>query len=238
MKIGTGLLAAVWVQTAGGQTTTPDRDLLVQNALTRSSTDIGGSAEIYFTLTNTSGKTIDLIGVRTDLASTEALHKTNAGSNGVSRMSAVPELRVAPGATVILEPGGWHVTLIDLEKSLVEGDTRSLRLKFYDGGDVTVKVLILARNEGPMLGETSIRLNRTAGFRALPRFLLPTRSLGPRRASTARPRRGRFVANRLKPGQPASRRLDFQPFRHRVILGAIGCRARKKLAGLLRVVSH
>lgn len=144
LKIGTGLLTAVWVQNAGGQTATPDRDLLVENAWTRSSTDIGGSAEIYFTLTNTGGKTIDLIDVRTDLASIEALHKTNTGSTGVSRMSAAPELRVAPGATVMLEPGGWHVMLIDLEKPLVEGDTLLLRLRFYDGDDLTVEVPILA----------------------------------------------------------------------------------------------
>ena len=151
LKIGTGLLTAVWVQNAGGQTATPDRDLLVENAWTRSSTDIGGSAEIYFTLTNTGGKTIDLIGVRTDLASIEALHKTNAGSTGVSRMSAAPELRVAPGATVMLEPGGWHVMLIDLEKPLVEGDTLLLRLRFYDGDDLTVEVPILAADAtGPL----------------------------------------------------------------------------------------
>lgn len=150
LKIGTGVLTAVWVQTASGQTATPDRDLLIENAWTRASTDIGGSAEVYFTLTNTGGKMIDLIGVRTDLASIETLHKTVVGSNGTPRMSAAPELRVAPGASVTLEPGGLHVMLIDLEKPLVEGATLSLRLTFYDGDDLTIEVPILgAEATGP-----------------------------------------------------------------------------------------
>ena len=143
LKIGTGVLTAIWVQTASGQTATPDRDLLVENAWTRASTDMGGSAEVYFTLTNTGEKMIDLIGVRTDLASIETLHKTVVGSNGTRRMSAAPELRVAPGAAVTLEPGGPHVMLIDLEKPLIEGATLSLRLTFYDGDDLTIEVPIL-----------------------------------------------------------------------------------------------
>ena len=143
LKIGTGVLTAVWVQAASGQTATPDRDLLIENAWTRASTDIGGSAEVYLTLSNTSAKTIDLIGVRTDLASIEILHKTFVGSNGAPRMSAIPELRVEPGASVTLEPGGLHVMLIDLEKPLAEGNTLPLRLTFYDGDDLTIEVPIL-----------------------------------------------------------------------------------------------
>lgn len=143
LKIGTGVLTAVWVQAANGQTATPDRDLLIENAWTRANADVGGSAEVYFTLTNTGGKTVDLIGVRTDLASIEILHKTFVGSNGAPRMSAVPELRVAPGAAVTLEPGGPHVMLIDLERPLVEGTKLPLRLTFYDGDDLTIEVPIL-----------------------------------------------------------------------------------------------
>ena len=81
--------------------------------------------------------------MRTDLASIEILHKTFVGSNGAPRMSAIPELRVEPGASVTLEPGGLHVMLIDLEKPLAEGNTLPLRLTFYDGDDLTIEVPIL-----------------------------------------------------------------------------------------------
>ena len=82
LKIGTGVLTAVWVQAASGQTATPDRDLLIENAWTRASTDIGGSAEVYLTLSNTCAKMIDLIGVRSDVASIETLHKIGTDTTG------------------------------------------------------------------------------------------------------------------------------------------------------------
>ena len=143
LKIGTGVLTAVWVQAASGQTATPDRDLLIENAWTRAAGELGGAAEVYFTLRNTSEAMIDLIGVRADIASIETLHRTT-GAGETARMSALPELRVKPGASVMLEPGGLHVMLIDLERPLVEGNTLPLRLTFYDGDDLTIEVPILA----------------------------------------------------------------------------------------------
>ena len=117
-------------------------DLLVENAWTRAAGELGGAAEVYFTLRNTSEAMIDLIGVRADVASIETLHKTT-GAGETARMSALPELRVKPGASVTLEPGGLHVMLIDLEKPLVEGATLPLRLTFYDRDDLTIEVPIL-----------------------------------------------------------------------------------------------
>lgn len=63
------------------------------------------SAAIYFTPRNIGQTPLDLIGVRTDRASIEVLHKTEDDATGAARMSAAPELRVAPGETLTLEPG-------------------------------------------------------------------------------------------------------------------------------------
>ncbi|WP_172623943.1 copper chaperone PCu(A)C [Octadecabacter sp. SW4] len=88
--------------------------------------------------------------MRADRASIEVLHKTEFDTTGTARMSAAPELRVAPGETFKLEPGGMHVMLIDVESPLVEGETLPLRLKFYDGDDIIVDVPILAADaRGP-----------------------------------------------------------------------------------------
>ena len=158
-KIGTCALTAVWVQIAGAQTATPDRDLLIENAWTRAAGELGGAAEVYFALRNTSEAMIDLIVIRADAASIETLHKTSVGSNGATRMSAIPELRVEPDASATLEPGGLHVMLIDLEKPLVEGSTLSLRLTFYDGEGLTIEVPILAADAtGPQDTATATKL--------------------------------------------------------------------------------
>ncbi|WP_235952814.1 copper chaperone PCu(A)C [Alterinioella nitratireducens] len=158
----TSVMLAFWAIHANAQSAAADGDLVVENAWTRaasasaSASTGNDSASIFFTLRNTGQKTIDLIGVRTDIASIETLHRTNLGVTGVARMSAVPELRVAPGASVTLEPGGMHVMLIGLEAPLVEGATLPLRLTFYDGDDLTVEVPILAADAvGPAVPDTA-----------------------------------------------------------------------------------
>ncbi len=136
-------LAGHWVLPALAQSSMSNRDVVVENAWTRSSLDIGGAVEVYFSLRNTGEKTVDLIGVRADVASIEVLHRSEVDASGVIRMKAVPELRVAPGTSMAFEPGGPHVMLIDLEKPLIEGETLRLLLVFYDGDKLTIEVPIL-----------------------------------------------------------------------------------------------
>ena len=143
-KFGATALAVLFALAASAQTPPQTGDVRIENAWTRANPEIGSAAGVYFSLTNVSAKTIELIGARADFASIETLHKTVIDTKGVPRMSAVPEINVPPGATVQLQPDGLHVMLIDLELPLVEGETLSLRLKFYDGEDVLVAVPILA----------------------------------------------------------------------------------------------
>ena len=123
---------------------------MIEAAWTRATTPDSRTAAVYFTISNTGQTRIDLIGVRTDRASIEVLHKTTPDTQGLARMSAEPDLKIEPGDAVSLEPGGLHVMLIDLETPLIEGEILPLRLKFYDGDDLTVDVPILAPNaDGP-----------------------------------------------------------------------------------------
>jgi len=128
---------------ANAQQATADGDLAIERPWARATDADNRSAAIYFTLRNTGQATVDVIGVRTDRASIEVLHKTTVDSGGAARMSAAPELKVAPGEMLKLEPGGMHVMLIDVE-------TLPLRLKFYNRDDITVDVPILAADaSGP-----------------------------------------------------------------------------------------
>jgi len=150
MWVSAGIMLAFPMVHANAQQATADGDLVIERAWTRATDADNRSAAMYFTLRNIGQKTVDVIGVRTDRASIEVLHKTTVDSGGAARMSAAPELKVAPGETLKLEPGGMHVMLIDVEAPLIEGDTLPLRLKFYDGDDITVDVPILAADaSGP-----------------------------------------------------------------------------------------
>ncbi|MGR3724321.1 copper chaperone PCu(A)C [Abyssibius alkaniclasticus] len=152
-EIGVAALAVLFALAASAQTPPPTGDVRIENAWTHANSEIGGAAGVYFSLTNVGAKTIELIGARADFASIETLHKTDIDTKGVPRMSAVPELKVAPGATVQLQPDGLHVMLIDLELPLVEGETLSLRLKFEEGEDVLVAVSIRATDTAGLVTE-------------------------------------------------------------------------------------
>ncbi|NKX75735.1 copper chaperone PCu(A)C [Rhodobacteraceae bacterium R_SAG3] len=150
MWVSAGIMLAFPMFSANAQQATTSGDLVIERAWTRTTDADNRSAAIYFTLRNVGQATVDLIGMRADRASIEELHKTEFDTTGTARMSAAPELRVAPGETFKLEPGGMHVMLIDVESPLVEGETLPLRLKFYDGDDIIVDVPILAADaRGP-----------------------------------------------------------------------------------------
>ena len=53
--------------------------------------------------------------------------------DGVNRMRAVPELRIAPEGAAVLQPGGLHLMLMRPLRPLAEGDVARLRLVLADG---------------------------------------------------------------------------------------------------------
>lgn len=144
------LTLLIWPVAVPAQQSTADGEVMIKGAWSRATDADNKTGAIYFTLRNMGQTTLDLIGVRAGRASIEVLHKTEVGSDGAARMSATPEMRVAPGETLTLEPGGTHVMLIDIEKPLITGEVLPVRLNFYDGDDITINVPVLAANaSGP-----------------------------------------------------------------------------------------
>jgi copper(I)-binding protein len=64
-----------------------------------------------------------------------SLHETTL-VDGVSRMRAVERLPIAPGASVVLKPGGLHLMLMQPEVPLAKGKQLPLRLSLEDGRKV------------------------------------------------------------------------------------------------------
>ena len=54
-------------------------------------------------------------------------------------MSAVEKIDIPAGQTVKLEPGGYHVMIMNLSADLKAGDTVELTLTFQRAGKVTIK---------------------------------------------------------------------------------------------------
>jgi hypothetical protein len=95
----------------------------------------------YMVITNTGKVPVQLSGVDSrDFASVE-VHQSIM-HNGKMRMMALESLAIAPGKSVVLEPGGYHLMLIGPRKKLQAGDRVVLRLHFDKHEDVLVSAVV------------------------------------------------------------------------------------------------
>jgi len=99
----------------------------------------------------TGGSTPDrLVAASAGVSKVVELHTMEMDGN-VMRMRPIPAVEIPAGQTVELKPGGMHVMFIGLTKSLKNGDSFPLTLKFEKAGEVKVdvKVMTQAANAGP-----------------------------------------------------------------------------------------
>jgi copper(I)-binding protein len=68
----------------------------------------------------------------------------SGGMDGMMSMREVASIPVPAGEQVVLEPGGYHIMLIDLTAPLVEGETIQLALQFEKAGMVMVTAEVRA----------------------------------------------------------------------------------------------
>ena len=97
----------------------------------------------YMTITNNGADSDRLVSITTDAAQVVEIHEVKMDNN-VMQMSPLHDgLEIPAGEDVSLEPGGYHVMLIGLTKSLIAGEEYEMTLTFEHAGDVTVTVPIL-----------------------------------------------------------------------------------------------
>ena len=76
-----------------------------------------------------------------DTAMTEdTMAMTDDTMAGSMTMQEVDSIAIPAGEKVALEPGGYHVMLMELAKPLEVGSTFELTLTFAKAGDITVEV--------------------------------------------------------------------------------------------------
>jgi len=102
----------------------------------------GRMSAAYFLITNFEDENDNLISVQSDVAQLVEIHESYELDNGMMGMREVPELEIPSQSTIRLEQGGLHIMLIQVTRTLADGDTFELTLNFANHGEQTVEIPI------------------------------------------------------------------------------------------------
>ncbi len=114
-------------------------DLMVKNVWSRATPARNGVA--YMTIFNHGGGVDRLVAVESDIAKKVELH-THSMKDGVMQMRRISAIEVHPGEPAVLAPGGNHVMLMGLHKSLEEGQIFTVNLVFEKAGKIAVDAAV------------------------------------------------------------------------------------------------
>jgi copper(I)-binding protein len=136
---------------ASAQDTTKG-DLVISAPWSRATPGGAQVAGGYLAITNKGLSAERLLSFKTDLADQPEVHEmTNEG--GVMKMRPLAKGLVIPaGATVKLEPGGYHLMFLKLKKPLVAGQRYKAVLVFEKAGPVEVEFEVRAMGAGQKKG--------------------------------------------------------------------------------------
>lgn len=115
-------------------------DLMISSAWTRATPPGAKIAGGYLTITNMGKASDRLIGGSFEGGSQIEVHEMSM-TDGVMKMRPLTDgLEIKPGATVKLEPGGYHLMMMGLSKPLAKGDKVKAQLQFEKAGKVAIEL--------------------------------------------------------------------------------------------------
>ncbi len=102
---------------------------------------VGGG---YMSITNMGKEADRLIGGSLPQAGEFQIHEMSM-DGGVMKMRELTNgLEIAPGATIVLKPGSYHVMFMDLKEPIKEGSPLKGTLKFEKAGSVEIEYKVEA----------------------------------------------------------------------------------------------
>lgn len=118
----------------------------------------------YLSITNNGNQPVVLVGASTPRALSISIHESSM-QEGMMQMRPVEDgLTVEPGASVALEPHGYHLMLEKLTSPLREGESIPVTLEFEGAGDMAVELNVesldgpaMPTNDGGMHGGEGIK---------------------------------------------------------------------------------
>ena len=141
------LLTAITVTSAYAQ------NVSVQGAWARATVQGQKASGAFMTLTAKADTR--LVGVSTSVAGVAEVHEMKMDNN-VMQMRALPDGLVLPaGKVVALQPGGYHVMLMDLKLPLQKDTTIAMTLRFKDakGAESSMDIKVPVSQVAPADGK-------------------------------------------------------------------------------------
>ncbi len=119
----------------------------VENQWSRTSPMVTGAGAAYMDITAAEADRLVGASVDSSVAAMVEIHETSMNDDGAMMMQPVTEIELPAGETVKLEPGGYHIMLMQLVEPLEAGQTYKLTLQFAESGDQEIEVEV--RDEAP-----------------------------------------------------------------------------------------
>lgn len=94
-------------------------------------------------MTLTAKENMQLVGISTTVAGISEVHEMKMEGD-VMKMRAMPVLDLPAGKSVSLQPGGYHLMLMQLKQPLVKGSEVPLTLHFKDAKGVESQMQVMA----------------------------------------------------------------------------------------------
>lgn len=102
----------------------------------------GPNAALYFTASGGGGPD-RLVGARATVAAEIKIHETTVDEDGTMSMRPVDGLDLPADGELVLEPGGYHLMLMDVDR-LEAGDEVEVTLIWENSGELTIPVDVVA----------------------------------------------------------------------------------------------
>lgn len=96
---------------------------------------------VYLMLSNHGTANDRLVGVSTPVAEHAEVHE-DVTTNGVMSMTPVPALALPAGASTAIEPGRYHIMLVDIKTQLSAGESFPITLTFASAPPLEVNVTV------------------------------------------------------------------------------------------------
>ena len=121
-------------------------ELLIEDAWVRQPPPGAMATGGFMTLKNPGSAPVEVVAARSDIAEWVEIHRT-IEQDGIARMVEQKQLRIAPGRTLKLEPGGYHLMMMQPAK-VTEGDWAHITIRFGDGTEQTFHAPVVRKAGG------------------------------------------------------------------------------------------